>query len=316
MKNEYMMIIGILILFMLLNKSTYDSSNVIGVSEGKFTIDNCTSQTCTNEFVPCKALLAFGSAGENIIYKYSPYTNRWTQLTNTPTDLPNAAYAIANYFSADTAYSSIYDASTETWSDTFFSPKPEDFDNRHCFSIGNTIVDVSKPAAATYQPATKKWIITPLKNPVKFQYKDSVFSPFHLVINDNIYMMPDGEYAIYDKDTKTFSDVYNGPSIDGYARYRNDPYAQWTCAMNNIAILGYGIVTKYNAVNNTWSTPIQVSELYLLDDDQWTHTVGNTIISLAGKVAIYNPENDTWTRQNSIPLVPGTTHMISCIMSF
>jgi hypothetical protein len=209
---------------------------------------------------------------------------------------------------------------TETWTDsTDYTPISNIGSTPTTFSVGNTVFQENDRIAHTYVPSINSALETKLNNTFKFPnaYIGGTSNYLSPVINDNIFMVNDGRYVIYDKANKQFSDVKQGPSIVGLNRpdRRDDSAAYWTCALRDMAILGYGLISKYNSVRDSWSTPLQVPELYL-DLDIWSFTVGNTIFSQGGEIATYNPENDSWSRQNPIPFVPGTSPLISCIMSF
>jgi hypothetical protein len=320
MKNKYSILLVILVLFLIINRSSYTGSSSVGTCSGQFSIGDCpAAPPCGTGLVTNKTLLAFG-AGENMIYKYSPYTNTWTKLQNTPQGIQYYLFSVGDVIFGDNKASRYYPL-TETWTDSFDYQDSTDMGSSPIiFSVGNTIFRNKDKIAHTYVPSINSELKTKLNNSFDFpnSYIGVVNHTLYPVVNDNIFMVNDGRYVIYDKASKTFSDVQQGPSIEGLNRPDRaapDRGAYWTCALRNMAILGYGLISKYNSDSNSWSNPIQVPELYL-DDDYWSYTADDTIISFGGEIATYNPENDSWTRQNPIPFVPGTTQLISTIMSF
>jgi hypothetical protein len=136
-------------------------------------------------------------------------------------------------------------------------------------------------------------------------------------INDNVLIDSSGQYTILNNGI--FYEFHQGPpAASNYIRAGRpvDYAANWSCTMYNMAILGYGMISKYDSIADSWSTPKQIPELYMTTDDYWLHTVGNTIFSQGGEIATYNPENDSWTIQNPIPFLDGTSAEIVTMVSF
>lgn len=332
MKNEYMMIIGVLILFMLLNKSTYITSPIpvtkndvpVGICDGTLVLSMCDlSKPCT-DIITKKTVMALTIEG--YYYMYSPYTNLWTYKGQIDPFMSEIDEGFPSAISIDRMVSDgrnmiQYDPVSNTWSSI---GDPENvqaangigFLTETCGVLDKSIyirIDDNTQQCITWIQELNMFDV----RDVKYGYIPYGSTTYNLKqINDNVLIDSSGRYTTFRDGFYNF--VQGPPPSSQYIRAGRpiDYAATWSCTLHNMAILGYGMISKYDPGSDTWSTPKQIPEIYLSDDDLWLHTVGNTIFSEQGKIALYNPENDAWTLLDSIPFLDGTTAQIVTMVSF